>query len=153
MMLCIMNVDLTIFYSSILTFLFIFLSFRVIALRGAPFLKFLAFTENIENKDIALKQSIRAQGNFLEYTPIFIILLFLAENNGVSLFFLNILSIIFTVSRALHGIYFGFLNSYIAPEKFKQTKKNSLFFICRVGPTLLTIFSILTIAILNLVNL
>ena len=76
-MLFIMNVDLTIFYSSILTFLFIFLSFRVIALRGAPFLKFLAFTENIENKDIALKQSIRAQGKFIEYTPIFIILLFL----------------------------------------------------------------------------
>ena len=90
---------------------------------------------------------------FIEYTPIFLILLFLAENNNVNLFVLNVLSIIFTVSRFLHGFYFGFLNSYIAPEKFKETKKNSLFFICRVGPTLLTIFSLLVIAIINFKSL
>ena len=148
-----MKIELTIIYSSILTFIFILLTLRVIALRGAPFLKFLSFMGNIENNDIALKQSIRAQGNFIEYTPIFLILLFLAENNNVNLFVLNILAIIFTVSRLLHGFYFGFLNSYIAPEKFKETKKNSLFFICRVGPTILTIISLLVIAIVNLKNL
>ena len=148
-----MKFDLTIFYSSILTFIFIILTLRVIALRGAPFLKFLSFIGNVESNDIALKQSIRAQGNFIEYTPIFLILLFLAENNNVNLFVLNVLSIIFTVSRFLHGFYFGFLNSYIAPEKFKETKKNSLFFICRVGPTLLTIFSLLVIAIINFKSL
>lgn len=148
-----MKFDLTIFYSSILTFIFIILTLRVIALRGAPFLKFLSFIGNVESNDIALKQSIRAQGNFIEYTPIFLILLFLAENNNVNLFVLNVLSLIFTVSRFLHGFYFGFLNSYIAPEKFKETKKNSLFFICRVGPTLLTIFSLLVIAILNFKSL
>lgn len=148
-----MKFDLTIFYSSILTFIFIILTLRVIALRGAPFLKFLSFIGNVESNDIAQKQSIRAQGNFIEYTPIFLILLFLAENNNVNLFVLNVLSLIFTVSRFLHGFYFGFLNSYIAPEKFKETKKNSLFFICRVGPTLLTIFSLLVIAILNFKSL
>ena len=116
-------------------------------------MKFLSFIGNVESNDIALKQSIRAQGNFIEYTPIFLILLFLAENNNVNLFVLNVLSLIFTVSRFLHGFYFGFLNSYIAPEKFKETKKNSLFFICRVGPTLLTIFSLLVIAILNFKSL
>ena len=143
-----MKIELTILYTSVLTFIFI-----VLTLRGAPFLKFLSFMGNIENNDIALKQSIRAQGNFIEYTPIFLILLFLAENNNVNLFVLNILAIIFTVSRLLHGFYFGFLNSYIAPEKFKETKKNSLFFICRVGPTILTIISLLVIAIVNLKNL
>ena len=45
----------------------------MIALRGASFLKFFAFN-NFGEK--ALSRSVRAQGNFIEYTPFFLILLF-----------------------------------------------------------------------------
>ena len=63
-------------FTSILAIWLLILSTRVIALRGASFLKFFAFN-NFGEK--ALSRSVRAQGNFIEYTPFFLILLFIAH--------------------------------------------------------------------------
>ena len=67
-------------FTSLLAIWLLILSARVIALRGASFLKFFAFN-NFGEK--ALSRSVRAQGNFIEYTPFFLILLFIAEFNGL----------------------------------------------------------------------
>ena len=51
-------------FTSLLAIWLLILSARVIALRGASFLKFFAFN-NFGEK--ALSRSVRAQGNFIEY--------------------------------------------------------------------------------------
>ena len=66
-------------FTSLLAIWLLILSARVIALRGALFLKFFAFN-NFGEK--ALSRSVRAQANFIEYTPFFLILLFIAAQPG-----------------------------------------------------------------------
>ena len=60
-------------FTSVLAIWLLILSARIIALRGSSVLKIFAFN-NFGEK--ALTRSIRAQGNFVEYTPFFLILLF-----------------------------------------------------------------------------
>ena len=118
-------------FTSILAIWLLILSARVIALRGVSFLKFFSFN-NFSEK--ALFSSVRAQGNFIEYTPFFLILLFIAEFNGSHPHFLYLVSCLFLISRLMHGIGFGFM-------------RHSPFL--RVGGTFLTFFSILLIAVFN----
>ena len=119
-------------FTSVLAIWLLILSARIIALRGSPLLKFFAFN-NFGEK--ALNRSIRAQGNFIEYTPFFLILLFIAEFNGSHPHFLYLVSFLFLISRLMHGIGFGFM---------KQSS------ILRVGGTILTFVSILLIALFNI---
>ena len=88
-------------FTSILAIWLLILSARVIALRGASFLKFFAFN-NFGEK--ALSRSVRAQGNFIEYTPFFLILLFIAEFNGSHPHFLYLVSGLFLISRLMFKI-------------------------------------------------
>ena len=119
-------------FTSVLAIWLLILSTRIIALRGAWFLKFFAFN-NFGEK--ALSRSVRAQGNFIEYTPFFLILLFFAEFNGSHPHFLYLVSCLFLISRLMHGIGFGFM-------------RHSPFL--RVGGTILTFVSILLIAVFNM---
>ena len=119
-------------FTSLLSIWLLILSARIIALRGASFLKFFAFNNFGEE---ALNRSIKAQGNFIEYTPFFLILLFIAEFNGSHPHFLYLISSLFLISRLMHSIGFSFL-------------KHSPFL--RVGGTLLTFISILLIALYNI---
>ena len=119
-------------FTSLLAIWLLILSARVIALKGASFLKFFAFN-NFGEK--ALSRSVRAQGNFIEYTPFFLILLFIAEFNGSHPHFLYLVSGLFLISRLMHGIGFGFM-------------RHSPFL--RVGGTTLTFLSILMIAVFNI---
>ena len=119
-------------FTSILAIWLLILSTRVIALRGVSFLKFFAFNYFGEK---ALSRSVRAQGNFIEYAPIFLILLFIAEFNGSHPHFLYLASCLFLISRLMHGIGFGFT-------------RHSPFL--RVGGTTLTFISILMIAVFNI---
>ena len=109
------------------------LSARVIALRGVSFLKFFSFNNYGEQ---TLTRAIRAQGNLIEYAPIFLILIFIAEYNGAHPHMLYMTGTIFIISRLMHGIAFGFM-------------KYSPFL--RVGGTLLTFLSILIISVSNLI--
>ena len=85
---------------------FILLTLRVFALRGNPIFKIISYGK--ENEDI-LRRAVRGHGNFIEYTPLFLILLYLAENAGTQSYILHILAIIFMFERLLHGILFSFL--------------------------------------------
>lgn len=71
----------TTLYGALLGLWLVVLSFRVIALRGGPGLGWLKFGYTGEQ---ALTRSIRAQGNLIEYAPMFMILMFIA--NGRRLF-------------------------------------------------------------------
>ena len=104
----------------------------VLTIADLLFLKFFAFNNFGEE---ALSRSIRAQGNFIEYTPFFLILLFIAEFNGSHPHFLYLVSGLFLISRLMHGIGFGFM-------------RHSPFL--RVGGITLTFVSILMIAVFNI---
>ena len=120
--------------TSIIAIWLLILSARVIALRGVSFLKFLSFNNFGEE---ALQRAVRAQGNLIEYAPIFLILLFIAEYNGAHPHMLYMTATLFMISRLMHGVAFGFM-------------KYSPFL--RVGGTLLTFLSILIISVNNIIE-
>ena len=119
-------------FTSILAIWLLILSARVIALRGISFLNFFSFN-NFGEK--ALSRSARTQSNFIEYTPFFLILLFIAEFNGSHPHFLYLVSCLYLISRLMHGIGFGFM-------------RHSPFL--NVGGITLTFVSILMIAVFNI---
>ena len=120
--------------TSIIAIWLLILSARVIALRGVSFLKFLSFNNFGEE---ALQRAVRAQGNLIEYAPIFLILLFIAEYNGAHPHMLYMTATIFMIARLMHGVGFGFM-------------KYSPFL--KVGRTLLTFLCILILSIINIVE-
>ena len=120
--------------TSIISLWLLILSARVIALRGVTFLKFLSFNNY---GDEALIRAIRSQGNLIEYAPIFLILIFIAEYNGAHPHILYMSSTLFIIARFMHGIALGFM-------------KHSPFL--RVGGTLLTFLCILIIAVSNIIE-
>ena len=120
--------------TSIIAIWLLILSARVIALRGVSFLKFFSFNNFGEE---ALQRAVRAQGNLIEYAPIFLILLFIAEYNGAHPHMLYMTATLFMTSRLMHGVAFGFM-------------KYSPFL--RVGGTLLTFLCILILSISNIIE-
>ena len=96
--------------ASLLTLFYLFLSFRIGYLRGSPVMK-LFFKMDKEISKIKLERNVRAHGNFSEYLPLFLVLLFFAEyfetfNDG----FLVISCLIFIYGRVSHAICFAFYN-------------------------------------------
>jgi len=120
--------------TSIIAIWLLILSARVIALREVSFLKFFSFNNFGEE---ALQRAVRAQGNLIEYAPIFLILLFIAEYNGAHPHMLYMTTTLFMIARLMHGVAFGFM-------------KYSPFL--RVSGTLLTFLCILILSISNIVE-
>ena len=120
--------------TSIIAIWLLILSARVIALRGVSFLKFFSFNNFGEE---AFQRAVRAQGNLIEYAPIFLILLFIAEYNGAHPHMLYMTASLFMIARLMHGVAFGFM-------------KYSPFL--RVSGTLLTFLCILIVSISNIVE-
>lgn len=115
----------SVLYTALLGMLLVVLSMRVIALRGNPAFKWLRF--GFKGED-ALSRSIRAHGNLTEYAPLFLLMMFIAENGGVSSHSLHYYGGTFMLGRVLHGICFGFMSENL---------------ILRVSGTALTLFPIL----------
>ncbi len=59
-----------------------------------------------------MMRRIRAQGNYTEYTPFFLILLWIAEYNGMSAIYLHILGATFVVGRLIHAYGILFTEQY-----------------------------------------
>ena len=93
-------------YAAILALFLVMLSLRVIALRGNPLFRFLAF-RNLGQA--TLDRAIRGHGNLAEYAPVMLILMFLGEQQGLSATTLHLLGGMFLVGRLAHGICFGFM--------------------------------------------
>jgi uncharacterized membrane protein YecN with MAPEG domain len=83
--------------ASILTMVFLQLSFAVIQLRRKN--KVGLGTGGHDE----LERAIRAQGNFAEYVPMALILLFLFEFNGAPLWLVSILGAALIIGRVMHA--------------------------------------------------
>ena len=116
---------ITALYTSLLTLWFVFLSMRVIALRGDPMFAFLILGAT---PDDMLERAVRAHGNLAEYTPIMLILLYMLETlsaASVTQTKLHMLGGSFLLGRLMHGVCFGFMTSSMP---------------LRIGGTALTLF-------------
>ncbi|MBM28894.1 MAG: glutathione S-transferase [Halieaceae bacterium] len=120
---------ITALYASLLAILLFILSIRVIGLRGNP-----AFALIAQGKgdDELLQRAVRAHGNFTEYVPTMLILLYFLESSGVAGAKLHALAGAFFLGRVMHGICMGFMRSNMP---------------LRVGGTALTLLPLATAAV------
>jgi uncharacterized protein len=84
-------------FASILTIIYIKLAWNVIALRGKN--KVSLGSGGVSN----LEKTIRAHGNFSEYSPIALILMGCLEINGAPWWFVTFWGLMFTIGRLLHA--------------------------------------------------
>ena len=103
-----MNLDVTLSYSIILITFMLILAYRIIDLRGSPVTKFLHSQDRVVDED-TLYRAVRGHGNLIEYAPLFLILMLIAELNGLASTYLHSSGIIFTLGRLMHGIVFSFM--------------------------------------------
>ena len=103
-----MDIEVTLFFTTILSILLLILSVRVLDLRGSPVTKFMhASGRQIDQQ--TLQRAIRGHGNLIEHAPLFLILMFILELNEASEFLLYLSGFIFTLGRLMHGIVFAFM--------------------------------------------
>ena len=93
-------------YASLATGFFLLLTVRIFGIRGNPLFKFISYGR--ENEEV-IRRTVRGHGNFIEYAPLFFILLYLAEEAGTHNHILHSLAIMFIIGRVMHGILFSFM--------------------------------------------
>ena len=93
-------------YASLATGFFLLLTVRIFGIRGNPLFKFISYGN--ENEEV-IHRAVRGHGNFIEYAPLFFILLYLAEEAGTHKHILHSLAIMFMIGRLMHGILFSFM--------------------------------------------
>ena len=104
------NIPLTSLFSSLFTIFYLFLSFRIGYLRGSPVMK-LIFKMDKKVPAMKLDRNVRAHGNFSEYVPLFLILLYIFESiNLISFNYLLIICLVFSYGRVAHAICFAFFD-------------------------------------------
>ena len=103
-----MNLEVTLIYTIFLIVFLLVLTIRVLDLRGSPVTKFLHPPDRVVNPE-TLERAIRAHGNLIEYAPLFLLLLLLAEINQLDAVMLHSSGVSFFLGRLMHGIGFGFL--------------------------------------------
>ncbi len=96
---------ITLLYAGLLAFVFLTLSFRVIALRqhGASL---------GDGGDPVLLRRIRAHGNFSEYVTFILVMMALLEMSHVSGMILHALGVTLLIARLLHGYALSFSESF-----------------------------------------
>ena len=94
-----------------------------------------------DNGNFELQSAIRAHGNFAEYMPITIILLFLLEFNGAPAISIHLIGITFLVGRWTHaqGLLKDNLNKRVVGMKFTL----NILILLAVANILLIIFKLL----------
>ena len=104
------TLSITTTFASLFTIFYLFLSMRIGYLRGSPVMK-LIFKMDKKVTENKLERNVRAHGNFSEYVPLFLILLFLAEYLKIIQFkYLIMLCIIFLYGRIAHAVCFAFFD-------------------------------------------
>ena len=93
----ILNMEITLLYTSLITILAVFLAFKVGMTRGKT------NTLMGEGDSAELLQSIRAHGNLIEHAPLALILLGLLEVQGVAEWKMHLLGSLFFLCRILHA--------------------------------------------------
>ena len=104
------SIPLTSLFASLFTIFYLFLSFRIGYLRGSPVMK-LIFKMDKKVPAIKLDRNVRAHGNFSEYVPLFLLLLYISESvELVSFNYLLIICLVFSYGRVAHAICFAFFD-------------------------------------------
>ncbi len=101
-----MSVSITSSYAALLVLLLLALTWRVIRYRRAHTISL------GDNDDKNLRKRMRAQANFVEYTPMALVLLLLAELQGTPPLALHALGLSLLAGRLLHA--YGFAST---PQK------------------------------------
>lgn len=97
-----MTAEVTGLYAAALASLFIVLSGRVIVFRR---------TNRVslgDGGDPDLLSRVRAQGNFVEYAPLGLMLILIAELQGTPVFWLHLSGALLLIGRVIHGVNFSF---------------------------------------------
>ena len=76
-------------YASLATGFFLLLTVRIFGIRGNPLFKFISYGN--ENEEV-IHRAVRGHGNFIDYAPLFFILLYL------KILFLKIISHFFSIN-------------------------------------------------------
>ena len=104
------TLSITTTFAALFTIFYLFLSMRIGYLRGSPVMK-LIFKMDKKVTETKLERNVRAHGNFSEYVPLFLIMLFLAEYLKIIQFkYLIMLCIIFLYGRIAHAVCFAFFD-------------------------------------------
>jgi len=104
------TLSITTTFAAVYSIFYLFLSMRIGYLRGSPVMK-LIFKMDKKVTETKLERNVRAHGNFSEYVPLFLILLFLAEYLKIIQFkYLIMLCIIFLYGRIAHAVCFAFFD-------------------------------------------
>ena len=106
-----MSIAITSLYAAVLTGLFLILSWRVIMYRRANSISL----GDADDKD--LRKRMRAQANFVEYTPLALLLMVMTEMQGAPALALHMMGLALLAGRVLHA--YGFAST---PQKiiFRQ---------------------------------
>lgn len=87
----------TALYAALLGLFYIALSVKVVGKRRQ-------FRIGIgSNGEMALERAIRVHGNFAEYVPFSLLLMFLAEYSGLAPLYLHILGVVLVIGRLSHA--------------------------------------------------
>ena len=86
------------FYAAILAFMYIYLSINVVKVRKANQIS-LGTNDNQQ-----LLRATRAHGNFIEYVPFALILIFLAEYQGLSSHYCHAFGAALLIGRVFHNL-------------------------------------------------
>lgn len=94
-----MDIPITVtpFYAALAALLLVVLSVRVIRLRRSQRVAI------GDGENPALRRAMRVQANFIEYTPLTLLLIALAELQGVQGLIIHLLAAPFIAARALHA--------------------------------------------------
>lgn len=84
-------------YAGLLTFLYVYLAFRVIARRRAVRIGL------GDEGDVILLRAMRAHGNLAEYVPLGLVLMLLAELGGAADFLVHGVGLCLLAGRCLHA--------------------------------------------------
>ncbi len=77
-----------------------------------------------------LEQRIRAQANLAEYTPIVLILLFAAETQGISIYLIHLIGLLFFTGRVVHAYALISFEKYDGNELITSTKYRKIGMVC-----------------------
>ena len=100
----------TALYAALLGLMFVVLSIKVIKQRRR-------YQVGIGSKgELALERAIRVHGNFAEYVPFALLLMFLAEYSGLAPLYLHVLGMVLILGRLSHA--FG-VQQIKEPLKFR----------------------------------
>lgn len=85
-------------YAALCALLILMLSFRIVSLRRRLRVGL------GDGGDAGLARAIRAQANAIEYIPVMLVMLLIAENNGAGVVFVHACGIVLVLARLLHAL-------------------------------------------------